>query len=88
MSIIIVGLHLTSTVISYENHVVACEKLNLCDSPSVEQFFPLRFIHSHSNATGVFRNAFLEIGALTTSGNCVRHIVSSQDDAVAGLLGQ
>ena len=28
-----------------------------------------------------------EIVALTTSGNRARHIVSSQDDAVAGLLG-
>ena len=50
--------------------------------------FALRFIHSHSYATGVFRNAFHEIVALTTSGNRVRHIVSSQDDAVARLLGR
>ena len=48
--------------------------------------FALRFIHSHSDATGIFRNAFREIVALTTSGNRVRHIVSSQDDAVVGLL--
>ena len=50
--------------------------------------FALWFIHSHSDATGIFRNAFCEIGALTTSGNRVSHIVSSQDDAVAGLLGR
>ena len=50
--------------------------------------FALRFIHSHSDATGVFRNAFREVVSLTTSGNRVRHIVTSQDDAVAGLLGR
>ena len=48
--------------------------------------FALRFIHSHSDATDVFRNAFREIVALPTSGNRVRHIVSSQDDTIAGLL--
>ena len=50
--------------------------------------FALRFIHSHSDTTGVFRNVLCEIVVLTTSSNCVRHIVSSQDDAVAGLLGR
>ena len=39
---------------------------------------PLSFFAMHS----------WEIVALTTSGNRVRHIVSSQDDAVAGLLGR
>ena len=39
---------------------------------------PLAFFAVHS----------WEIVALTTSGNRVRHIVSSQDDAVAGLLGR
>ena len=34
-----------------------------------------------------FRNAFLGIVELAPSGNRVRHIVSSQDDAVAGLIG-
>ena len=48
--------------------------------------FSLRFIHSHNDNTGFFRNAFREIVALTTSGIRVRHIVSSQDDTVAGLL--
>ena len=47
--------------------------------------FALLFIHSHSDATGIFRNAFCEIVAMTPSGDRVRHIVSSQDDAVAGL---
>ena len=46
--------------------------------------FALRFIHWHSDATSVFH----EIVALTTSGNRVKHIVSFQDDAVAGLLGR
>ena len=50
--------------------------------------FALRFIHSHSEATGVFRNAFGEIVALTPSGNCVRQIVSSQHDDNVGLLGR
>ena len=51
--------------------------------------FALRFIHSHGDASGVFRTKHSwEIIALTTSGNRVRHIVSSQDDAVAGLLGR
>ena len=50
--------------------------------------FAIWFINSHRNATGVFRNAFREIVALTTSGNHVRHIVSAQDDAVAGILGR
>ena len=31
--------------------------------------FSLRFIHSHSDSTGVFRNAFSENVALTTFGN-------------------
>ena len=35
-----------------------------------------------------FRNAFLGIVELKPSGNRVRHIVSSQDDAVAGLMGR
>ena len=39
---------------------------------------PLAFFAVHS----------WEIVALTTSGNRVRHIVSSQDDAVAGLIGR
>ena len=39
---------------------------------------PLAFFAMHS----------WEIVALTTSDNRVRHIVSSQDDAVAGLLGR
>ena len=50
--------------------------------------FALRFINSHRDANGVFRTAFREIVALTTSSNRVRHIVSSQDDAVAGFLGR
>ena len=50
--------------------------------------FALRYIQSHSNATGVFRNVLREIVALTPSGNHVRHIITSQDDAVAGLLGR
>ena len=51
--------------------------------------FALRFIHSHSDdATGVFVMNSWEIVALTTYGNRVRHIVSSQDDAVAELLGR
>ena len=29
--------------------------------------FALRFIHSHSDATGVFRNAFMEFVAVATS---------------------
>ena len=49
--------------------------------------FALQFIHSHSDAIVVFRNAFHEIVVLTTSGYHVRHIESSQDDAVAGLFG-
>ena len=49
--------------------------------------FALRFIHSHGDATGVFRNVHSwEIVALTTSGNRVRHIVSSQDGVVTGTL--
>ena len=36
----------------------------------------------------VFAMHSWEIVALTTSDNRVRHIVSSQDDAVAGLLGR
>ena len=43
--------------------------------------------HLHSDATGVFAMHSWEIITLTTSGNRVGHIVSSQDDAVAGLLG-
>ena len=39
---------------------------------------PLMFFAMHS----------CEIVVLTTSGNRVRHIVSSQDDAVAGSLGR
>ena len=39
---------------------------------------PLAFVAMHS----------WEIVALMTSGNRLRHIVSSQDDAVAGLLGR
>ena len=35
-----------------------------------------------------FCNAFLGIVELMPSGNRVRHIVSSQDDAVAGLMGR
>ena len=35
-----------------------------------------------------FRNAFLGIVELKPSGNRVRHIVSSQDDAVAGVMGR
>ena len=50
--------------------------------------FALQFIHPHSDATGVFHNAFRVIVVLTTSSNRVRHNVSSQDDAVAGLLGR
>ena len=46
--------------------------------------YTLPFIYSHSHATCVFCNAFREIVVLTSSGNCVRHIVSSQDHAVAG----
>ena len=38
-----------------------------------------------SFAWRLFRNSFLGIVELTPSGNSVRHIVSSQDDAVAGL---
>ena len=45
----------------------------------------LRFIHSHME---FFAMHSWEIVALTTSGNRVRHIVSSQDDAGAGLLGR
>ena len=48
--------------------------------------FALRFIHSHSDATSVFRNAFREVVSLTTSGNRVRHIVTSQDDATRTLI--
>ena len=51
------------------------------------RLFALRFIHLHSDATGVFRNVFREIVAMTTSGIRVKHIVLSQDDTVAGLLG-
>ena len=50
--------------------------------------FALAYFHSHGDATGVFRNAFLGIVELTPSGNRVRHIVSSQDYAVAGLMGR
>ena len=63
--------------------------LSLCSGqhrerqPSESRRFALRFIRSYS----VFRNAFLgNCRALTTTGNRVRHIVSSQDDAVVGLL--
>ena len=35
-----------------------------------------------------FAMRFWQIVVLTPSGNCVRHIVSSQDDVVAGLLGR
>ena len=38
--------------------------------------FVLRFINSHSDATGIFAMHFWEIIALTTSGNRVRPIVS------------
>ena len=41
--------------------------------------FALQFINSHRDANGVFRTAFREVVALTTSNNRVRHIVSSQD---------
>ena len=50
--------------------------------------FALAYFHSHGDATGFFRNAFLGIVELTPSDNRVRHIVSSQDDAVAGLMGR
>ena len=44
--------------------------------------FALRFIHSRSDTTGVFRSAFREIVTLMTYGNRVRHILSSQDERI------
>ena len=40
-----------------------------------------------ATARAIFAMDFWEIVALTTSGNRIRHIVSSQNDTVAGLLG-
>ena len=59
---------------------------NLKTKPLKMRRFALRRIHSHSDATGLFRNAFCEIVALTSSINRVRHIVSSPDDAVARVI--
>ena len=48
--------------------------------------FALRLIHSHIDATGAFCNAFVEIVTLTTSGNRVRYIVSSQENTAGTLI--
>ena len=54
----------------------------------LEQRFALRFIHSHSDATGVLAMHSWEIVGLPTSGNHVRHFVPSQDDAFAELMAR
>ena len=55
---------------------------------SIEAFRSSVFSFAWRRHWRFFRNAFLGIVELKPSGNRVRHIVSSQDDAVAVVMGR